>query len=360
MYSAALKGFHARLSAPARDLLARDAAVASITPNAPVQAMAQTLPTGVNRVEADLSSSYVSGGAVSTPVAVVDSGIASLPDLNVRPGVNCTATLSTEDVWGHGTHVAGIVGAKNNTEGVVGTAPGAPLHPVKVLDDNGSGSDATVLCGLEWLATAGPVNGIKVANMSIGVTGTTYDTRNCTTTIDPLHVAVCSVTNAGILIVASAGNNGGHIESNKPAQYAEVLTVAAMTDFDGAPGARGKAPAGCGSDSGTDDTAPFWSAYGIEGGSESHLVAAPGVCIPSYTPSGSVVLRSGTSSAAPHTAGTVAACLHAGTCSGTPAQLLTSVRGKAAVQPSSYGYTGDPHTNTGSTTRGYLLYAGDY
>src|SRR4029453_2735503 len=99
----------------------------------PVYATAQSLPTGVDRIQGDVSST-VSGdgaGSVDLDVAVIDTGIdLDHPDLNVVGGKSCLGTTkgggtpSFDDGPGHGTHVAGTIGARDDGEGVVGVAPG--------------------------------------------------------------------------------------------------------------------------------------------------------------------------------------------------------------------------------------------
>jgi len=100
-----------------------------------VKAFAQTLPSGVNRVDGDLSStkSGNGGGAINTDIAILDSGIhTSHSDLNIYHQKSfVSGTSSGNDDNGHGTHVAGIAAAKDNSIGVVGVAPGAKLWAIK-------------------------------------------------------------------------------------------------------------------------------------------------------------------------------------------------------------------------------------
>ena len=145
VYSVALPGFHAQLTASARSQLAQDPGVRFLSPNRTFKAFAQTLPTGVDRIEGDLSTTYAAGGSVTTPVAVLDTGVTPDPDLNVQAiGQNCVGGVGWSDLNGHGTHIAGIIGAKHNADGVVGVAPGAPIYPVQVLNRSANGSDASI------------------------------------------------------------------------------------------------------------------------------------------------------------------------------------------------------------------------
>ena len=362
VYSVALRAFHAQLTPSAEAQLAQDPAVRFVSPNRTFTASAQVIPTGVDRTEGDLSTVFAAGAPVATPVAVLDTGVASDPDLNLQAvGQNCLGGVGWSDANGHGTHIAGIIGARNNTDGVVGVAPGAPIYPVQVLNRSANGSDASILCGIEWTTTVGKALGIRVANLSAGSFG--EDDGNCgLTNADPVHLAICKATAAGVLFVVAAGNDGGAISLTVPANYDEVLTATWMTDYNGSP-AKVVPPAGC--NLGPDDRASANSSWAYDH-NKDHVLAAPGSCITSTSNTGGTVVMSGSSMAAPHVAGTVALCLDRGACSGTPAETMQKVRADAAVRPSTYGFDGDPFrpiVAQGSgiiQNYGYLVYAGGY
>ena len=99
-----------------------------------------------------------------------------------------TSTGNDDD--GHGTHVAGIAAAKDNTDGVVGMAPGARLWAVKVLDSNGNGFDSDIIAGIDYITQH--ANEIDVVNMSFG--GDCCDTA--------LHTAIANSVAAGITYTA--------------------------------------------------------------------------------------------------------------------------------------------------------------
>src|SRR3954451_18419917 len=204
----------------------------------------QTLTRGIRRIRGDLSST-VSGdgkGRVDANVAVLDSGIdATHPDLNVVGGTNCFAdgVGVGVDPEGHGTIVAGVIGARDDRAFVVGVAPGVRLWSVRVLDANLEADDAQILCGLDWVTATrtdkNPRNDIDVVNMSLSGPGS--DDGNCgRTNTDPIHRAICRAIAAGVTFSVAAGNDAADIAGNIPAAYDDVITVTAITDGDGAPG----------------------------------------------------------------------------------------------------------------------------
>ena len=234
----------------------------------------QDLTWGVDRIDADLVWGTGNTGT-NIKVAVVDTGIdLTHPDLAVAGGYNAiSARKSYADDNGHGTHVAGIIAAKNNTIGVIGVAPGASLYSVKVLDRNGSGWISDIIEGIEWSV----VNRMQVINMSLG----------SSTSVQSFHDAIIAAKNAGIVIVAAAGNSGdGDNTVEYPGAYPEVIAVSATNDS---------------------NLIASFSSRGLEVD-----LAAPGVNIFSTYKGGSYATYSGTSMAAPHVAGVAALVLSSG------------------------------------------------
>jgi len=295
-------------------------------------------------------------------VAVIDTGIdLTHPDLNAVAGKDCTGSGTASDGNGHGTHVAGTIGARNNGSGAVGVAPGTKLWAVRVLGSDGSGLTSQVICGIDWVTStrtdADPNNDIAVANMSLGSSAPPDD--NCGRSVgDAMHIAICNSVAAGVTYVVAAGNSGADEQNFVPASYPEVITVTAIADSDGLPGARGGTLACSGS---ADDTPAGFSNYATRAADIAHTIAAPGTCIRSTYPGGYATM-SGTSMASPHVAGLVALCEGDGSSPGpcwgkTPDQVRAIVRQAAVAQsaadPAS-GFAGDPTRPIGGRYYGYL------
>ena len=244
-----------------------------------VQALEQTLPWGVDRIDAEKVHPYDQGSGVK--VAIIDTGIdLEHEDLHVAGNVTfVSGTSNGDDDNGHGTHVAGIVAALNNNIGVVGVAPQVELYAVKVLNSKGSGYWSSVISGIDWAID----NDMDIINMSLGSSlGST-----------PLQ-QICDNAYSGrdnpdsppydILIVAAAGNSGSSGSTADsvvyPARYSSVVAVGA-TD--------------------SSDRRASWSSTG-----SAVELAAPGASIYSTYYNNRYTTLSGTSMASPHVAGVAA------------------------------------------------------
>lgn len=267
----------------------------------------QSIPFGIMRIGGNAI------GNTDVDVAVIDTGIdPTHPDLNVVGGVNFASGKDWKDGNGHGTHVAGTIGALDNDEGVIGVAPGARLHAVRVLNNAGSGWTSDVIAGINWVAANADT--IEVANMSLGGSGN--DSQGCGGT-DSYRNAICNAVSLGVTFVVAAGNSDADADNYRPATYDEVITVSALADFDGAPGGNGSPT--CRNDE--DDTFANFSNYG-----DDVDIIAPGVCIESTWKGGGYNTISGTSMASPHVAGAAALYLSDPANSGkTPAQVKSAL-----------------------------------
>ncbi|HKI49283.1 MAG TPA: S8 family serine peptidase [Desulfobacteria bacterium] len=224
----------------------------------------QVVPYGISRVGGPVDGSIFNAW-------VIDTGIdLDHPDLNIGAGANfiLTGKNSPDDGNGHGTHVAGTIAAIDNSIDVVGVAAGTVVHPVRVLNNSGSGTIDGVVAGVDWVAAnASPGD---CANMSLGGSGHWQS----------LHDAVLNAADAGIRFAIAAGNSGNDAELHEPAHvnHANVYTVSAINS--------------------SDVFASFsnWGNPPID-------FAAPGVSVLSTKKGGGVTTYSGTSMAAPHACG---------------------------------------------------------
>jgi subtilisin family serine protease len=296
VYSRALKGFSATIPQARLNQVKNDNRVQFVSEDNTVEAFAQTTPTGISRIKAPANTNKGTG----IGVAVIDTGIdLTHPDLqaNIIASKSCIrGKKNANDDNGHGSHVAGTIAALNNTAGVVGVAPEAKLIAVKVLNSSGSGSWSSVICGIDWVTANAATYNIKVANMSLGGSGSSDN--NCgNTNGDALHKAICNSTNAGVTYTVAAGNSGANANTFVPAAYNDTLiTVSALADSDGQSGGAGAATA-----YGADDTFASFSNYG-----SVVDLGAPGVSIYSTWMGGGYNTISGTSMASPHVAGAAA------------------------------------------------------
>jgi subtilisin len=232
----------------------------------------EKLPWGIQRIYADLVWEVTTGSMVK--VAILDTGIdLNHPDLwrNIKGGINTLRPRkSANDDNGHGTHLAGTIAAIDNNFGVIGVGPEIHLYAVKVLDKKGEGWLSDLIDALDWCID----NKIQVINMSFGSLEGNQS----------FHDAIIRAHQAGITMVASAGNNGedsGLIEY--PAFYPETLAVSAVDEYD--------------------DFASF-SSYGPQ-----IDLTAPGVNILSTYRNAFYETMYGTSMSAAHVTGTVALIL---------------------------------------------------
>ena len=274
----------------------------------------QHISTEIKRVRATKSATADIDGRddrrINVDIAILDSGIDPYhPDLNVVGGFDCVDGPKSERGWydhlSHGTMVAGEAAAIDNKIGIVGVAPGARLHAVRVTNLDGLVTDSAYLCGLQWLSSN--ADRIEVANMSFG--GDETPLGPCKgkgveqEQVDMFHQLICRSFNRGVTMTASAGNESSDVAPFTPAAYNEVIAVSATVDFDGKPGGLAPVPPEC-FPTDVDDTFAVFSNYGKE-----IDVAAPGVCSLSTYPGGLYAVSDGTSFAAPLVAGGAALLL---------------------------------------------------
>ena len=251
-----------------------DANVEYMVADGEASIQAQTMPWGIDRVDADASPTAAINGVpntVNANVYVIDTGVdRSHPELNVVGFVGfAKGGNRNDDCNGHGTHVAGTIAARDNTTGVVGVAPGAPITAVKVLNCQGSGQWSWIISGIDWV-TANH-GGNAVANMSLG--------GGANQAVDD---AVRKSAASGVFYAVSAGNSGADACGQSPARAGAgtdngIMTVAA-TD--------------------SSNREASWSNYG-----RCVDIWAPGVNVESTWMGGGYNTISGTSMASPHVTG---------------------------------------------------------
>jgi serine protease AprX len=349
-------GFSATVPSDAIASLATQRAVRAISLDAPVHVLGNPDPSKLRSVypkavNADRTwTSGYSGSGVT--VALVDTGIANVPDLAGRvktvttdalglqtaPCMNFSGDPNCNDAYGHGTFIAGIIGGSGASSGgaYTGIAPNVNFVSVKIAGANGAADVSNVLAAIQWVVSYKDRYGIKVLNLSLGTdSAQTYRT-------DPFDYAVERAWQAGIAVVVSAGNLGPDPQTiSKPADDPFVITVGAVDD---------KGTQGLG-----DDELPNFSSRGptAADGLTKPDVVAPGAHIASLRAPGSAVdtnfptyidanyrRGSGTSMSAGVVSGSVALLLQAHP-TWTPDRikyaLMSTAHNVASVNPNDVG-----------------------
>ncbi|GHB45770.1 hypothetical protein GCM10010377_40740 [Streptomyces viridiviolaceus] len=311
-FRSALNGYAVTLSATEARRLAADPAVASVEQDQRVRLADTTqsnAPWGLDRIDQTslpLSGTYTYPDSAGSGVTayVIDTGVRiTHQQISGRASYGYDAVdgdTTASDGNGHGTHVATTIAGTT-----YGAAKKAKVVAVRVLDNNGSGTTAGVIAGIDWVTAnhSGP----SVANLSLG--------GGASTTLDN---AVRTSIASGVTYAVAAGNSGANASSYSPARVTEAITVGATTSTDAKAG---------------------YSNYG------SVLdIFAPGSSITAGWHTGDTATNtiSGTSMATPHVAGAAAVYL-ANQTSATPAQVATAlVNGATTGKVTSPG-TGSPN-----------------
>jgi len=264
-------GFVARLSAKEVATLGSDPAIEVIEPDR-IIALATCFTVAEPRLITWNVNRVGYGNGIGKTAWIIDTGIEfDHPDLTVdqtRSKSFINGVTSAEDENGHGTHVAGVIGAKNNTIGVLGVASGASLVSLRVLDKDGEGSLSSIIQALGYVNTNGKAG--DVVNLSLG--------EDSVSSI--LDQQVQNTAARGIYIAIAAGNDKEPARNFSPgrANATNIFTVSAIDSLDN-----------------------FASFSNF--GNDVVDYAAPGVRILSTYIGGKYAYMSGTSMAAPHLAG---------------------------------------------------------
>ncbi|ASS77112.1 hypothetical protein CIG75_04335 [Tumebacillus algifaecis] len=248
----------------------------------------------LTRIQANSAWDFYTG-STAVKIAIVDTGVdLTHPDLSSKivAGYNfVSGTTNANDDHGHGTHCAGIAAANtNNSTNGAGVDWNARIMPVKVLNAAGSGYTSDISAGVRWAAD----NGAKVISMSLG--GGSYSAS--------FQADIDYAWGKGAVIVAAAGNNG-NTAVQYPANYNNVVSVAATTSTDG--------------------KASF-STYGTWVD-----IAAPGNAILSTARGGGMTTMSGTSMATPVVAGVAGLVWQRYGTSASPATIVNKIHSTADV-----------------------------
>lgn len=265
--------FLAHLTVAESEALAQDSSVSIIEPDRIMSICSCVDVTATSTLTWNVSQTgYGRGDLQTTKTAwIIDTGIdLDHPDLNVdaaRSRSFVSGQSSADDENGHGTHVAGIIGAVNNSLGTTGIASGATLVSLRVLDEEGEGRLSGIIQAVNYVVQNGRAG--DVVNLSLGGEGVSTT----------LERTILQAANAGNLFAIAAGNDGEDVENYSPARvnHANVFTVSAMDQ---------------------NNRFASFSNYG-----SSVDVCAYGVRIRSTYSGGRYATLSGTSMAAPHVAG---------------------------------------------------------
>ncbi|MEW2424202.1 S8 family peptidase [Streptomyces nigra] len=311
-FGAALNGYSATLSAGEAKRLAADPAVASVEQNQTVRLADTTqsnAPWGLDRIDQSalpLSGTYTYPDSAGSGVTayVIDTGVRiTHQQISGRASYGYDAVdgdTTASDGNGHGTHVATTIAGST-----YGVAKKAKVVAVRVLDNNGSGTTAGVIAGIDWVTAnhSGP----SVANLSLGGGASTA-----------LDTAVRNSISSGVTYAVAAGNSSANASSYSPARVTQAITVGATTSTDARAG---------------------YSNYG------SVLdLFAPGSSITAgwHTSDTATNTISGTSMATPHVAGAAAVYL-AGHTSATPAAVASALTSGATTNVVTSPGSGSPN-----------------
>jgi subtilisin family serine protease len=234
--------------------------------------------TGWGLGRAKIPSAWSKGKGAGIKVAIIDSGISNHQDINgaVVDRINLSSELTTEDLSGHGTFIAGIIAARLNHDGIVGVAPECELYCAKVLDSSNAGDLDDVIDGFEWAFS----KDVNIISCSIDI----LDHPANLLGISKLYELIKKATRRNKLVVTCAGNNGPASNSiSYPGKFDNTITVGSIA-INGA----------LADSSGRGKTLDF---------------VAPGVDIYSLLPGGGYTRQSGTSFSTPFIAGMAALIL---------------------------------------------------
>jgi len=325
----AVSGASVRISVKELDHLLKDDKVLYVSPDRPNKPMWDDAPPPVN---ASVARQNYGVDGTGIGIAVIDSGVYQHDDLMTADGTASRIVYSesfvpgdpsTNDAYGHGTHVAGILAGNGRDSApgsgysaqYLGIAPNANIINLRVLNATGGGSDSTVIAAINRAIQLKSQYNIRVINLSLG--RNVYESYS----LDPLCQAVEAAWQSGIVVVVAAGNLGrddswgeqGYATIQAPGNDPNVITVGAMSPL--------------GTWTRTDDIVASYSSKGptlldhivkpdiMAPGNKITSLLAPGSTLPSIAPTSALIgssagtqylQLSGTSMATPVVAGAAA------------------------------------------------------
>jgi len=267
--------------------LSQKTSVASISYGNKTDVSGEVTPWGVSAVWQGEDISQRGNFASDTYAFVIDSGVSNATgDLNFASNLSwhrswISGETPFEDFNGHGTHVAGTIGALVNGKGIIGVAPGAQIVSLKVNNKDGFGSDSTTIEAINHAISVINENNLDKSKVVINLSvNGIFSSR--------LDAAIKNAADQGIRFAISAGNNGKDADGYSPASagdHPNVFTVSAVN---------------------SNYVMPFWSNWDridFDDDVDDVDFAAPGVGILSYHQNGQLAYLSGTSMAAAHVSG---------------------------------------------------------
>jgi len=279
-----------RLPVASLEGLAADDNVDWLSLDEPVAVMSASSREAANVPSATSANLGYTGNGVG--IAVLDTGVSNHADLGdnflqysflngaypvpdiVNGEVVSASADSRDDGFGHGTHVAGLIGGSGeySNDEYKGVAPGASIVSLQVLDKDGGGSMSDVMAALDWLVTYGDYFNVRVVNMSLGKGISESNTT------DPLVLAVEELWDAGFVVVIAAGNEGyaGSMTITSPGNSRKVITVGSVTD----------------SGTGLDHSDDYTSSFSSRGPTIGDYVLKPDLLAPGNRVIGSVDTKS--------------------------------------------------------------------
>lgn len=267
--------------------------------NAPSWGLARLSHSEVLTADNKGTYTYDSTAGEGTYAYIIDTGIlANHEDFEDRAtfGYNSVLKSTNSDLHGHGTHVAGTIGGKT-----YGVAKKTKLIGVKVLGDDGSGTNTTVIAGLQWALADAQKKGVTkcVANMSLGGGKSRA-----------LNMAVAACIKQNFCIAVAAGNEGANADTSSPASEPTVITVGAT---------------------GVDDKVPNWSNWGklVDIHAPGHLITSSWIDESGGGATNKTNTISGTSMATPHITGLIAYLLSVDPTLDTPKKVCEKLRSLA-------------------------------